>query len=135
MIEAATRDILRPDDAAQVADAIRDAAGPLAIEGGGGLAGLGRPIDAVETLKLDRLTGVVEYSPTELYASFRAGTTLADAKAALAEKNQRLPFDPPDLTGLYGPDAGPATIGGGSTTPCPRSCSRPAWRTPPRSTR
>ena len=105
-------DALRPETADQVAEAIRDAAGPLAIEGGGGLSGLGRPVQADQTLKLDRLTGVVEYSPTELYVTFRAGETLADARAALAEKNQRLPFDPPDLTGLYSDAAGPATVGG-----------------------
>lgn len=102
---------LRPGSAAEVVEAIREADGPLAIESGGGLAGLGRPAQASATLKLDRLTGVVEYSPTELYATFRAGTPLAEARAVLAEKGQRLPFDPPDLTGLYG-GAGPATIGG-----------------------
>ena len=85
---------------------------PLAIEGGGGLSGLGRPMQSERTLKLDGLTGVVEYSPSELYATFRAGETLADARAALAEKRQRLPFDPPDLTGLYGDSGGPATVGG-----------------------
>lgn len=108
-------DVLRPGDVAGVQDAIRDAVrdrAPLSIEGGGGLAGLGRPAQSERTLKLDGLTGVVEYSPSELYATFRAGETLADARAALAEKRQRLPFDPPDLTGLYGDAAGPATVGG-----------------------
>ncbi len=106
--------IFRPETAADVVDAIRDGQGPLAIEGGGGLKGLGRPIQAAATLKLDRLTGVVEYSPTELYVTFQAGTPLADARQALAEKRQRLPFDPPDLTRLYqgGGADGPATIGG-----------------------
>lgn len=106
--------VLRPENADAVAEAIRDASGPLAIEGGGGLKGFGRPAQTDATLKLDALQGVVEYSPTELYATFRAGTTLADAKAVLAEKKQRLPFDPPDLTGLYaGAGAGgPATVGG-----------------------
>ncbi len=103
--------VLRPDTAAQVREAIRDAAGPLVIEGGGGLGGFGRPVQAQATLKLDALVGVVEYSPSELYASFRAGTTLEAARAVLAEKGQRLPFDPPDLTGLYGRQ-GPATVGG-----------------------
>ena len=106
-----TADILRPDTVEQVAEAIRDASGPLAIEGGGGLTGFGRPTQAEQSLKLDALTGVIEYSPSELYVTFRAGTTLADARAVLAEKKQRLPFDPPDLTGLYG-SRGPATIGG-----------------------
>ena len=106
-----TADILRPETPQHVQEAIRDAAGPMTIEGGGGLSGFGRPNQAEQTLKLDALTGVIEYSPSELYVTFRAGTTLADARAALAEKKQRLPFDPPDLTGLYG-KSGPATIGG-----------------------
>lgn len=108
-----SENIYRPDTAAMAAEAIRDAAGPLAIEGGGGLSGFGRPAQADATLKLDALTGVIEYSPTELYATFRAGTTLTDVKAVLDEKRQRLLFDPPDMTGLYGSDdANPATIGG-----------------------
>lgn len=107
--------VLKPGNVAEVQDAIRDAVmnrTPLAIEGGGGLSGFGRPVQAERTLKLDGLTGIVEYSPSELYAAFRAGETLADARAALAEKRQRLPFDPPDLTKLYGEVNGPATIGG-----------------------
>ena len=103
--------VLRPETAEEAAAAVREADEPLRIEGGGGLAGLGRPIQTAATLKLDRLTGVVEYSPTELYATFRAGTTLRDAEAALAENNQRLAFEPPDLTSLYG-GQGPATVGG-----------------------
>ena len=107
--------VLKPGTVADVQDAIRDAVMdrvPLAIEGGGGLSGLGRPMLSERTLKLDGLTGVVEYSPSELYATFRAGETLADARAALAENRQRVPFDPPDLTGLYGDSGRPATMGG-----------------------
>ncbi|MEK7246609.1 MAG: FAD-binding protein, partial [Pseudomonadota bacterium] len=43
--------------------------------------------------------------------SARAGTPIADVRAALAQKNQELAFDPPDLSGLLGGrDAG--TVGG-----------------------
>jgi glycolate oxidase FAD binding subunit len=104
-------DFLRPETPEEVAEAIRDAKAPINIEGGGGLKGLGRVAGDGGTLKTDRLKGVIEYSPTELYVTFAAGTTLTDAKATLAEKNQRLPFDPPDLTHLYGA-SGPATVGG-----------------------
>ena len=65
--------VLKPGTVADVQDAIRDAVMdrvPLAIEGGGGLSGLGRPMQTERTLKLDGLTGVVEYSPSELYATF-----------------------------------------------------------------
>ena len=107
--------VLRPDTAEEAAEIVREADGPLRIEGGGGLAGLGRPIQTATTLKLDRLKGVVEYSPTELYATFRSGTTLAEAEAALAENNQRLAFEPPDLSSLFG-GQGPTTVGGLAAT-------------------
>ena len=63
-------DFLRPETPEQVAEAIKDVGGPIGIEGGGGLKGLGRTVDEQCILKTDRLTGVVEYSPTELFVSF-----------------------------------------------------------------
>lgn len=50
------------------------------------------------------MTGVREYHPTDLTASFRAGTTLAEVRDTLAEHGQELPVD------LVAPDT--ATIGG-----------------------
>ncbi len=39
--------------------------------------------------------GIVSYDPTELVITARAGTPLRELQAALAEKGQMLPFDPP----------------------------------------
>jgi glycolate oxidase FAD binding subunit len=50
------------------------------------------------------MTGVREYHPTDLTASFKAGTTLAEVRDTLAEHGQELPLD------LVAPDT--ATIGG-----------------------
>lgn len=67
---------------------------PLDIRGGGtkqfyGEAAVGEPLD-VTCLK-----GISSYEPTELVVTARAGTTLGDLEAALAEQGQCLPFEPP----------------------------------------
>jgi len=49
-------------------------------------------------------SGVVNYEPTELVVSVRAGTRLDELTAVLDEAGQMLPFEPPQHTG--------ATIGG-----------------------
>jgi glycolate oxidase FAD binding subunit len=49
--------------------------------------------------------GVIEYSPTELVVSARAGTPLAALEAVLAQENQMLPSEPPHF-------APGATLGG-----------------------
>ncbi|MFP5324351.1 MAG: glycolate oxidase subunit GlcE [Gammaproteobacteria bacterium] len=93
---------------------------PLRITGGGtknfyGEAAVGRPLDVREW------TGIVSHGPTELVITVRAGTPLAEVQAALAQKGQHLPFDPPRLgggstiggvvaSGLAGPAR--ATVGG-----------------------
>ncbi len=93
---------------------------PIAIEGNGSKRALLRPVQAARTLSTRNLTGITLYRPTELVISARAGTTLAEIEAALAEKGQMIAPEPPDTRALfgvapqgarYGEDA-PATIGG-----------------------
>lgn len=77
---------------------------PLAIRGGGskafyGEAAVGEPFDTRE------LRGISAYEPIELVITARAGTPLAELEAALAERGQCLPFEPPRFT-----DGG--TVGG-----------------------
>jgi glycolate oxidase FAD binding subunit len=59
------------------------------------------------------LTGITSYEPSELVVTVRAGTPLAELEAALAEKGQCLPFEPPHF-------------GGSSTAPLSAAWSRPA---------
>ena len=66
----------------------------LAIRGGGSKAFYGRKIRADE-FTLKAYTGIIDYSPTELVISARAGTLLADIEPLLAEHKQMLPFEPP----------------------------------------
>ncbi|MFK8114252.1 MAG: FAD-binding protein [Rubripirellula sp.] len=55
------------------------------------------PLCAVENatlVSLRKLTGIIEYEPSEFTFTARAGTPVSEIAAALAEKNQYLPFDP-----------------------------------------
>ena len=66
----------------------------LRIRGGGtkdfyGEAPQGEPLDTRV------LEGISSYEPTELVVTARCGTTLETLEAALAEKGQCLPFEPP----------------------------------------
>lgn len=81
----------------QLAERVRaaHAAGtPLAIVGGGTKAWLGRPVQG-ERLDVSGHRGIVSYEPTELTLTARAGTPLAEIEAVLAERGQRLAFEPP----------------------------------------
>ncbi len=83
---------------------------PLAIEGGGTRAGLGRPVQTAETVSMRDIDGIVFYEPAEMVICARAGASLAAVQALLAERNQILPFEPPDHRRLYG-STGEPTIG------------------------
>jgi len=50
-------------------------------------------------------SGILEYEPTELVLTARAGTPLRDVEAALAKNGQMLPFEPPHFGAA-------ATLGG-----------------------
>src|SRR5580765_3582689 len=91
----------------QLSETIRKAAIEqtlLRIRGGGskdfyGLALIGDVLDT------RTMTGIVDYEPTELVITARAGTLLHDVEKALADGGQMLAFEPPH----YGLDA---TLGG-----------------------
>lgn len=77
---------------------------PLYIHGGNSKLFYGNKVDAAP-LDISQHTGVVSYEPTELCITVRAGTRLSDIEKILADKQQMLPFEPPQ----YSPNA---TIGG-----------------------
>jgi glycolate oxidase FAD binding subunit len=68
----------------------------LDIRGGTTKAFYGEPPHG-EPLSLAELAGITSYEPTELVVTARAGTPLAELEAALAEKGQCLPFEPPQF--------------------------------------
>jgi glycolate oxidase FAD binding subunit len=88
-------------------DAVGDAFArrrPLAIRGGGTKSFYGRPTEG-EPLDVSAHRGVINYAPTELVITARAGTRLQDIETLLAAHGQMLPFEPPH----FGENA---TIGG-----------------------
>ena len=80
---------------------------PLQIRGGGTKDFYGNPIMAQSTTLLDATaySGIIEYEPTELVITARAGTRLADLETALDQKGQMLAFEPPHFGAA-------ATLGG-----------------------
>ncbi|MBD3670330.1 MAG: glycolate oxidase subunit GlcE [Gammaproteobacteria bacterium] len=48
-----------------------------------------------EALEVASHRGILNYAPTELVATVRAGTPLSELEQVLAENQQRLPFEPP----------------------------------------
>lgn len=92
----------------------------LSIEGGGTKSWFGNPN---QFTKLDTrpYAGILEYQPEELVITACAGTPLKEIEAALAERNQILPFEPPHFgdTATFGGAiaaglAGPGRISAGN---------------------
>lgn len=89
---------------------VREAIGagtPLAIRGGGTKPFLGRLAEAPHQRPIDIRDhcGIVDYDPTELVITARAGTRLAELEGVLDENNQMLACEPPSFDGN-------ATVGG-----------------------
>ena len=81
----------------QLSEAIREAAAqkrPLCIRGGGTKDFYGGAMRG-DVLDTAAYRGIVDYEPTELVITARAGTPLAEIEAALREKGQMLAFEPP----------------------------------------
>ena len=96
-----------PDTPSALIDQIKAAAAarsPLRIVGGDTKAFYGNPTSG-EPLSSASWQGISSHEPTELVVTVKAGTPLAELEAALAEKGQCLPFEPPRFGAA-------ATIGG-----------------------
>jgi glycolate oxidase FAD binding subunit len=94
-------------DAQAIQDQVRAAADThtaLAIRGGGSKPSIGRSVTG-QALETGAYRGIIDYTPSELVISARAGTPLAEVEATLAEHGQMLAFEPPHFG-----DA--ATLGG-----------------------
>jgi glycolate oxidase FAD binding subunit len=94
----------------QFSDTIRAAAGhkiPLCIRGGGSKDFYGSRIAGQngDVLDATAYAGMVDYEPTELVVTARAGTHLADLETELRKHGQMLAFEPPHFGSA-------ATLGG-----------------------
>ncbi len=91
----------------QFADTIRAAAEdrrPLRIRGGGSKDFYGNPASG-EDFDVTGYRGIIDYEPTELVITARAGTPLVEIEPAMRGHGQMLGFEPPHF-------GGGATIGG-----------------------
>ncbi|CAM9744218.1 unnamed protein product [Phaeothamnion confervicola] len=91
----------------RIAERVRAAAAAgtgLRLRGGGTKDFYGGPLSG-DVLDLREYAGITSYEPSELVATARCGTPLAEFEAALAANRQMLPFEPPH----FGPGA---TLGG-----------------------
>jgi glycolate oxidase FAD binding subunit len=102
--------VLLPTNEIDLAGLVRDATGPLLIQGNGTKGAMLRPVQAAETLSTAALTGITLYAPNELVMSARAGTKLTEIEAALAANGQQMIAEP---SHLFGPEQ---TIGGVTAT-------------------
>jgi glycolate oxidase FAD binding subunit len=90
-------ELVLSDALQQFQETIRSAAAnktPLRIRGSGSKDFYGVSLEG-DVLDTRGYSGIVEYEPTELVFTARAGTPLREVEAALAEKGQMLPFEPP----------------------------------------
>ena len=83
---------------------------PFEIIAAGTRRSAGNPMAQLPMLDVSGVSGIIEYQPEELIVTARPGTPLVELKAALAEKNQCLGFDPVHWS-LFGCGGNP-TIGG-----------------------
>lgn len=107
-------DILLPkheaDAAALVAD-LRARKTPVAIEGNGTKSGIGRATQNAVTLSSRAMSGITLYEPAEMMIRALPGTSVKELETTLAQKGQRLPFEPMDYRALLGGSSEP-TVGG-----------------------
>jgi glycolate oxidase FAD binding subunit len=84
----------------------------LDVRGTGSKLDLGKPMRCDHVLDLSGLSGIVDYAPEELVVTLRAGTPMREVEALLAQRNQMLAFEPPDLGHLLGRAPGEGTLVG-----------------------
>jgi glycolate oxidase FAD binding subunit len=106
---------IKPRDAKELRQAVEWALNEsrtLDVRGQGSKLAIGKPMTCDQVLDLSGLSGIVDYAPEELVVTLRAGTPMREVEALLAQRNQMLAFEPPDLGPLLGREAGQGTLVG-----------------------
>ena len=97
-----------PADVSDLADVIRSSPG-IVLRGAETKPTLTPHAPEELVVSLRRISGIVAYHPLDFSITALAGTPLAEIESALAERKQRLPFDPPNLAPV-------STLGGSVST-------------------
>lgn len=106
---------IKPRDASELRQAVEWALNEgvtLDVRGEASKLALGKPMACAQVLDLSGLSGIVDYAPEELVVTLRAGTPMREVEALLAQRNQMLAFEPPDLGPLLGREPGQGTLVG-----------------------
>ena len=106
---------IKPRDASELRQAVEWALNDgvtLDVRGGGSKLDLGKPMQCNQVLDVSGISGIVDYAPEELVVTLRAGTPMREVEALLAQRNQMLAFEPPDLGPLLGRSVGEGTLVG-----------------------
>lgn len=106
---------IKPRDAKELRQAVEWAlndGATLDVRGQGSKLAVGKPMICDKVLDLSGIAGIVDYAPEELVVTLRAGTPMREVEALLAQRNQMLAFEPPDLGPLFGREAGQGTLVG-----------------------
>ncbi len=106
---------IKPRDASELRQAVEWALADgvtLDVRGGGSKLDLGKPMQCDQVLDVSGISGIVDYAPEELVVTLRAGTPMREVEALLAQRNQMLAFEPPDLGPLLGRAPGEGTLVG-----------------------
>src|SRR5450631_4188261 len=91
----------------EIAERVRAAGavgGALRPVGGGTKDFYGERLEG-DRLEMSELSGIIDYEPSELFVTVRAGTPLAELESILRSQNQHLAFEPPSFGAA-------ATVGG-----------------------
>jgi glycolate oxidase FAD binding subunit len=107
----------KAESLSQVIDFVRAAradTAPFEIVAGSTRRTVGRPLGQLPLLDVSGLTGILKYEPEELIVTAAPATPLAEIIAVLAQKNQRLGFDPADWSRLLKSN-GVATLAGAAS--------------------
>jgi glycolate oxidase FAD binding subunit len=94
--------------------AARESKAPFEIVAGGTRRQVGKPLGDLPLLDVSGLSGIIKYEPGELIVTAAPATPLTEITAVLAEKGQRLGFDPADWSRLLGSN-GIASLGGAAS--------------------
>jgi glycolate oxidase FAD binding subunit len=103
--------ISSPSDVVDFVRAARADKSPFEIVAGGTRRAVGKPLKNLPQLDVSGLSGSLKYEPEELILTAAPATPLCEITAVLAQKNQRLGFDPADWSPLLGSN-GVATLAG-----------------------
>ena len=106
---------MRPCDENEVVEIVRAAMAQsrrLQWCGGGSKRDIGAADEDSALVDLRGLQGIIDYDPSELVLTVRAGTPWAEIERALAAERQMLACEPLDVAGCFGRSPGEMTMGG-----------------------